>query len=229
MKSIKNIIPYIFSICLIYFLFVFSFYIILYFDDNFLLNLFDKFNVYNNLPFQISIVDAKKISTELMQYLIGKRPFLETTININGEIKELYSITAKIHMSDVRNIFVSNLKCSYISLALSIICLVYCIKLNIHINKLFKAYKNILIFLFVIVFIILIYGYIDFDSFFMMFHKVLFTNEYYLFNPNIDYIILMLPQELFQFVGFITISLFIFLNIIMLFILNFLRRIQPRP
>ena len=229
MKSNKSIIPYIFSISLIYFLFVFSFYIILYFDKSFLLNLFDKFKVYDNLPFKLSMEDAKKIATELMDYLRGARNFLETTININGEIKELYSITAKIHMADVRNIFLLNIKIHYYALSIAILCLVYCIRHNIDINQIYKAYKNTLLILSVFIIIIVVYASIDFDSFFMNFHKLIFTNDYYLFNPNVDYVILMLPEDLFQYIGFLVISLFVGLNIISIIILYLLTRIQHHP
>ena len=199
MKSIKSIIPYIFSISLIYFLFVFSFYAILYFDKNFLLNLFDKFKVYENLPFNLNIEDANKIATELMDYLRGASNFLETVININGESKELYSLTAKIHMADVRNIFMINIRCHYFSLSIAILCLLFCIRHNIGIEQLFKAYKNTLLVLSIFIIIILVYASIDFNSFFMDFHKIIFTNDYYLFNPSIDYIILMLPENLFHY------------------------------
>lgn len=229
MKSNKSIIPYIFSISLIYFLFVFSFYIVLYLDKNFLLNLFSKFNVYDNLPFTISIDDAKKIATELMDYLRGASHFLETTITINGNTKELYSLTAKIHMADVKNIFLFNIKCHYIALAISIVCLIHCLKHNIDINNIFIAYRNTILFLSIFLIIILVYANIDFDSFFMSFHKILFTNDYYLFNPNIDYIILMLPEDLFQYIGFLVVSLFISLNLAFIAILYILKRIQHRP
>ena len=229
MKSIKSIIPYIFSISLIYFLFVLSFYIVLYFDNNFLLNLFDKFKVYDNLPFKLTLDDARKIATELMDYLRGTRNFLETTISINGRVKELYSLTAKIHMADVRNIFLLNIKCHFFALSIAILCLIYSLRHNITIEQIFIAYKNILLLLSIFVVIIIVYAYIDFDSFFMNFHKIIFTNEYYLFNPNNDYIILMLPEELFQYIGFLVISLFIGLNMISITILYLLKRIQHHP
>ena len=229
MKSNKSIIPYIFSISLIYFIFVFSFYIVLYFDKNFLLNLFEKFKVYDNLPFKLSMDDAKKIATELMDYLRGARYFLETTININGEIRELYSLTAKIHMADVRNIFLLNIKIHYFSLSISILCLLYYLRHDIGIDQLFNAYKNTLSILAIFIIFILIYASIDFDSFFMNFHKLIFTNDYYLFNPNVDYVILMLPENLFQYIGFLVIMLFIGLNLLIITILYLLKRIQHHP
>lgn len=229
MKSYKSIIPYIFSISLIYFIFVFSFYIVLYFDKNFLLNLFDKFKVYDNLPFKLSMNDAKKIATELMDYLRGARNFLETTININGEVRELYSLTAKIHMADVRNIFLLNIKIHYFSLSISILCLLYYLRHDIGIDQLFNAYKNTLSILAIFIIFILIYASIDFDSFFMNFHKLIFTNDYYLFNPNVDYVILMLPENLFQYIGFLVILLFIGLNLLIITILYLLKRIQHHP
>ena len=38
---------------------------------------------------------------------------------------------------------------------------------------------------------------IDFDSAFTAFHKIFFNNDYWIFNPRLDQIINILPQEFF--------------------------------
>ncbi|MCL1989412.1 MAG: TIGR01906 family membrane protein [Defluviitaleaceae bacterium] len=51
---------------------------------------------------------------------------------------------------------------------------------------------------------------IDFDFFFYWFHRAFFNNDYWIFNPRYDPIILALPAELFMIKGFI-ITGFLFL------------------
>ncbi len=225
MKIIKKTIPYIYSILNIYFLFVLSFYIILYSDKNFLLKLFFKFNVKENLPFNISDNDLSKISYELMNYLRGHSLYLDTKIFINDSLKELYSITAKIHMADVRNIFITNIHFAVYSFIISsLIIIIYSYKNRL--NEIFYAYIKTIIGILFILLSIIAFALIDFSSFFMLFHKIIFTNEYYLFDPNIDYIILMLPEELFANVGLKVSILFIFIILLFTAFLYFSSKIQ---
>ena len=229
MKKFKNCFPYIFSIFIIYFIFITIFYIVLYHDKNFLINLFNKFDVYKNLPFKLSSEDIHNIATELMDFLIGKRAFLDTKIHINGQLTELYSLTAKIHMADVRNIFILNLNFRYIALSIAMLFLILSTKLDNPIQKIFIAYRNTLIFLLAIILIIVIYAIIDFNSFFMLFHKLIFTNEYYLFDPSVDYIILMLPERLFAYIGIKVIAYFVLTLGLLLLALYLFSKIQHRP
>lgn len=229
MKQLKQIIPYVFSICIIYFLFVAIFYFILYSDKNFLVKLFDKFNVYNNLPFKIETSDVYKISNELMDYLIGKSNILNTKININNQLVELYSKTAIIHMTDVRNIFIFNIHLSIISIIIAIISFLICIKSKLPIYKIFIAYRNTVIFLFVFLLFIILYAFIDFNSFFMLFHEIVFTNDYYMFDPSVDYIILMLPEKLFAYIGFRFVICFLLAVCLLFLALYLFSKTQHHP
>lgn len=229
MKQLKKIIPYVFSICIIYFLFVAVFYFVLYSDKNFLVKLFDKFDVYNNLPFKIETSDVYKISNELMDYLIGKSNILNTKININGQLIDLYSKTAIIHMTDVRNIFIFNIHLSIISIIIAIISFLICIKSKLPIYKIFIAYRNTILFLFAFLLIILIYAFIDFNSFFMLFHEIVFTNDYYMFDPSVDYIILMLPEKLFAYIGFRFVICFLLVVCLLFLALYLFSKTQHHP
>lgn len=229
MKQLKQIIPYIFSICIIYFLFVAVFYFVLYSDKNFLVKLFDKFNVYNNLPFKIETSDVYKISNELMNYLIGRSDILNTKININNQLVELYSKTAIIHMTDVRNIFIFNIHLSIISIIVATIFLIFYIKSNFSIYQLFIAYRNTILFLSAFLLFILIYAFIDFNSFFMFFHEIVFTNDYYMFDPSVDFIILMLPEKLFAYIGFKFVMCFLLAVCLLFLALYLFSKTQHRP
>jgi uncharacterized membrane protein len=60
----------------------------------------------------------------------------------------------------------------------------------------------------------------------MLFHKVLFKNDYYLFDPSIDYIILMLPEGLFFYIGQKVVICFIILITIFVALFHLLSKIQ---
>ena len=61
-----------------------------------------------------------------------------------------------------------------------------------------------LIILPIVLFIIFI---IDFDSAFTAFHKIFFNNDYWIFNPRLDQIINILPQEFFYHCAVLILSL----------------------
>lgn len=229
MNIYKKLIPVIFSLCLIYFLFVLSFYLVLYIDKDFLIKLFYKFNVFDNLSFLLSKSDIEKIAYELMDYLRGATSFLDTKVTINGTLTDLYSIKAKIHMADVRNIFLLNIKLHYFSLFVSIVMIYYANRFDISVKQISKVFKRTLIVILVLLVIIIIYAFIDFDSFFLLFHKLLFTNDYFLFDPTTDFIILMLPEQLFALIGVRFSIVFIFLNLFFVFLLHFLQKIPQSP
>ena len=63
-------------------------------------------------------------------------------------------------------------------------------------------------------FIILVVAYIiDFSKAFVIFHKIFFKNNYWVFDENIDPIIKALPEELFMIYGAVILGIIIILSI----------------
>lgn len=214
----KKLIIYISIICLIYSIIVLAFLIVPFFDKDLLLKLFDKYNVYQNLPFLISKEDVTKITYELMDYLRGKTPFLNTEVTMDGVKCAFYSLTSKIHMADCRNLFMAHASLARVAICISIFGFICTFKMNEKpLQKIFKAYKNTLIFLTIILVVIIAFACIDFDSFFILFHKIFFDNDLWLFDPNTDYIINFLPETIFIDIG-IKILIFIILALLFLYL-----------
>jgi integral membrane protein (TIGR01906 family) len=98
----------------------------------------------------------------------------------------------RIHFVEVKNIFVVLNYAMYGALFLSIIGIIYCIKKR---DYLFLKLNSI--FLFIIPVLLAIPFAVDFDKTFTIFHKLVFNNDYWLFDPKTDPIINILPQEFF--------------------------------
>ena len=201
-KIIGNIFPYIISLLLIIGAISISFYVAIYIDNNLLIKLFNKFNVYKDLTINLDLNDIKTIQNELMSYLQGKSDILNTKVHIDGILTDFYSAKSKIHMSDVRNLFLLDIYVSYIAIVFTI--LLYNIMGKTFDDYKFKIRKAYFIILpiFLLIFLsLIIYANIDFNSFFTKFHMLFFNNDYWLFDPNEDYIIQLLPEELFFAIG----------------------------
>ncbi|MCQ2610090.1 MAG: DUF1461 domain-containing protein, partial [Lachnospiraceae bacterium] len=159
-------------------------------DKDMLLKLFDKYHIYDTLPFDIPMEDVKKFVYELMDFLQGKQAFLNTQVTMNGKITDLYSITSRIHMADCRNLFMAHKYLAKVLLLPAAFGIVWTIMSEKEwYDSIFKAYKEILIFFAVLLAAIISFAVINFDLFFIAFHKIFFRNDLWLFDPRKDYII----------------------------------------
>lgn len=102
-----------------------------------------------------------------------------------------YSLEGKIHFIEVKNLF---LKINFLLFILIILCV-------ISINFIKKNYcilnlcSNILLTICTFIFLL---SYFNFNGVFTIFHKIIFSNEYWLFDPVKDPVIKMLPEEYFM-------------------------------
>jgi integral membrane protein (TIGR01906 family) len=103
-----------------------------------------------------------------------------------------YTNNGAIHFEDVKNLFTAIDYLLVITGIFSAIGIYYNIK-NRRLGFL-KTTSSLLIILPIVLFTVFI---IDFDSAFTTFHKIFFSNDYWLFNPRLDQIINILPQEFF--------------------------------
>lgn len=101
-----------------------------------------------------------------------------------------FSEKGKIHFYEVKRIY----KALDLILICSLVVLILCLLLN---RKFILLLRHASILLLVIPILILIPFIINFDSSFTFFHKLFFRNDYWLFAPNEDPIINILPQDFF--------------------------------
>ena len=200
-KKYNNIFFYLFSISLIYFVMFAAFYLVCFLDKNGLYKLIIKNETYNYLPFSLSDFDIKNVASELMKYISGKLPFLETKVTINGVLSEFYSVRSKIHMADVRNLILNFRNVTFISIIICIFSLFKIQKLDNAIDKIKSAYIKTLIFIAILLILLTIFATTNFDLFFTKFHETLFTNDLWLLDPSEDYIICLLPTKIFMIYG----------------------------
>lgn len=227
-NNFTNIFVVLFSIAIIYFVLFAAFYLVCFLDKDGLYKLIIKNETYKNLPFTLSNIDIKNIAVELMKYISGKIPFLETKVSIDGVLTDFYSVRSKIHMADVRNLIINFRNVSFLSIIICIISLFKIQKIDDAINKLKTTYLKTLLVIAILLIALIIYASSNFDAFFIKFHETLFTNDLWLLDPNEDYIICLLPEKIFMTYGLrIGIAMLIALCLPYLF-LQILSKIQLR-
>ena len=147
--------------------------------------------------------------------------------NLNKENRkfELPSIKSsengKIHFEEVRNIFQILNKIFNISLILSIILLIINI-LNKNIEFLKTTSKTLILMPLILMAPIIL----NFDGSFVLFHKLMFNNDYWIFDPALDPVINILPEEFFFHAGMMILILIIIASLTNYLIYKFLKREQ---
>ena len=67
---------------------------------------------------------------------------------------------------------------------------------------------------------------VNFEGSFILFHKIMFNNDYWIFAPNLDSVINILPEEFFFHAGLMILILIIIASLTNYLIYRFLKREQ---
>ncbi|UUC43052.1 TIGR01906 family membrane protein [Clostridioides difficile] len=139
--------------------------------------------------------------------------------NLNKNVSEFNLPTlksspqGKIHFEEVRNIFQNINKLAKLLLIVSLVGIILSVK-----NKNIKILKTTSITLIMMPLLLTVPILLDFEKSFIIFHKLLFRNDYWIFNPNLDPVINILPEEFFFHSGMMILIL-ILLSSILLFVM----------
>ncbi|HGM1415983.1 TPA: TIGR01906 family membrane protein, partial [Clostridioides difficile] len=118
--------------------------------------------------------------------------------NLNKNVSEFNLPTlksspqGKIHFEEVRNIFQNINKLAKLLLIVSLVGIILSVK-----NKNIKILKTTSITLIMMPLLLTVPILLNFEKSFIIFHKLLFRNDYWIFNPNLDPVINILPEEFF--------------------------------
>lgn len=155
-------------------------------------------NIYYNDISNLNISDMSGFTDEEIMlnydYLID--------YNLNNSVEEFnlptikYSKEGKIHFEEVRNIFQFIKRVCLISFLISLVGVIISIK-----NKNIKFLNTTSIMTIGLIIITAIPLLINFNYFFIKFHEIVFSNDYWIFDPDKDPVINMLPEEVFFHIG----------------------------
>lgn len=161
------------------------------FDENFYKKEFSKYNVYNNLKNN----DIENINNDVLNYLQFEK-------NNNLIENNFFNEREKIHLLDVKDliqIILSIYYFSMISIILLVITLIIFLKFNFRIivKKLLiiLAIGNLLTLLDAVLFFLL--SKFNFNFVFDLFHKTFFSPGTFTFNPELENIVVLYPENLF--------------------------------
>ena len=135
----------------------------------------------------------------MMAYLIGKEEKLSIVTDVDGEHQDFFNEQDRLHLADVRNLFLGGLKLRNYAVILATILMIVLRTKKADFRRLVPLGYLQALFVYLILAVILgVAMSIDFTSCFTLFHKLFFTNNLWIFDPETDYMIRMLPEGFFS-------------------------------
>lgn len=196
-----------------------SFQIAIYGDPEykFYQRLYEKYTVTDALNMEME--DVMEVTEYMMAYLIGEEEELSIVTDVDGQTQDFFNEQDRLHMLDVKNLFLGGLKLrTYLLIAVAVLLIVLLVKKadlkEVIVNAYGTAFK---IFLGILLFLAVAFT-VDFTACFTIFHEIFFTNDLWLFDAATDYMIRMLPEGFFasMVVRIVTIFVGILLAILLL-------------
>lgn len=156
-----------------------------------------KYKVTDSLGMELS--DVMAVTDHMMDYLIGQEPELSVETNVDGRQQDFFNAQDRLHMADVKNLFLGGLKLRTGFFLASLLLLAFLFVRKADMGKVLPAAYGIAMAVFVAVLIFLGIAFtVDFTRCFTIFHEMFFTNDLWMFDESTDYMIRMLPEGFFS-------------------------------
>ncbi len=209
MKRLLNVIV---SICLAIFMIGLSVIITLNIKDIYYKDI-DKLNIES-----MTTLSREEI-IEHYDYLID--------YNLNTKVDEFKLPTlasskeGKIHFEEVRDIFQSVKLLTIITGIISVVGGISQIR-----KREFKFLRNSSILIIILPALLAIPIAIDFNKCFVLFHEIMFSNDYWIFNPLLDPVINILPEAFFMHMGVAILVFMLLSSLVLQFIYRFTKKLN---
>lgn len=178
------------------------------FDEGFYADMHEELNITEVVGTDSG--ELARISAKIIDYLRNKTDSLDMKAEIGEESIEVFGEREKSHMVDVKKLFMGGFYLRNALLALLILSLFILYVLDD--RKMKKPGKAIIasgftVIIVSIIFVIMIFT--DFQKYFIIFHKIFFSNDLWMLYPETDVLIQMLPIEFFVAIVKRTVYIFI--------------------
>ena len=195
-KYLKRFIYALGAISLIVALVVISVEMTIY-NDSFFENEYKKYRVNEDLGMKIE--DVIDVSEQMMDYLKDERDDLVIYTTLRGQYREFFNDREKSHMIDVKNLLENAIRVRTGSIITFVLCIILLLlmkdKVYYGLSKAFLWTTGIVPVIILLIAFLIMIG--DFTKYWEMFHNIFFSNDLWLLDPNVDMMILMLPEEFF--------------------------------
>lgn len=225
MKNKYNLFSYIITISFIVFSFFFSIHFCC-FDESFYSKQHNKIMLYGkhiNEHIGISNEQLEELTSFTLDYLNDPKASLDKQMVIKSELREVFTDDEKAHMVDVRNLNLIANGILIVSTSIFLLSLVIYICYKMPAECLYDTFKKVIIRFLIIFGMLALWIFIDFNSFWTIFHKIFFVgNDLWILDLRKDILIMIVPPEFFNNLVIRIILYFAILNFLFFSTLNFI-------
>lgn len=166
-----------------------------------------------------------EVTEKMLDYLKDKRDNLDMTANIDGKVEEVFGEREKLHMVDVKDLFV---KATFLrNFSIIFVLIAFIAIFNFNKKMLINVFFSIkYVFGLLIMLILVLSGllYFNFNKYFTIFHEIFFSNDLWLLNPATDVLINMVPEIFFFTTALLIILIFFIMTTVVLITLEYLAK-----
>lgn len=197
MKLLHNTLGILCAFALMIILLITSVEAVTYWTPGYYEKEYAKYNVLEDVNMEMD--DLLDVTHEMMAFLRGNRADLHVPTIVGGQPREFFNAREIAHMEDVQGLFLKALALRRICLDVIIACVVLLFVLKAKIGQILPKMLCVGTVLFFAVLAALA-GIIstDFNKYFIIFHKIFFTNDLWMLDPNTDLLINIVPEPFFM-------------------------------
>lgn len=155
---------------------------------------YQKYDVLKNI--NMNEKDLLYVTEEMMSYLRGNRNDLHIKTTIDDTEQEFFNRKEIAHMEDVKILFLKGILIRKIGVMICIVAMIFLIFQNKKQFLLLSLKKGMISFIIIIAILSAIIS-TNFTKYFIIFHKIFFSNNLWILNPNTDRLINIVPEPFF--------------------------------
>lgn len=145
----------------------------------------------------ISDDELQTVTTHLLDYIKDKHDDLTINATIKGEVREVFNEKEKLHMVDVKNLYLNVMTVRNVLLIAVVLILAYSLYKGFFAMHIKQSYGQAFAIAFGVVLALGLYAITDFENFWLSFHYIFFTNDLFFLDPTKDILIMMVPEQFF--------------------------------
>ena len=196
MRKIQYGIGFLVALCMIVVVLITAFQLGICGDESFYEKEYRKYRVSKDLDMEME--DIVDVSRKMMDYLIGKRETLSVLTKIGGEEKDFFNEQDRLHMADVKALFLGGLDLRLWCLGLMVVLLGVLIFMKAKLREILpRVWEAAVLATALLAAFIGIAVANNFTRVFTKFHEIFFTNDLWMLDYANDYMIRMLPEGFF--------------------------------
>ncbi len=196
LKAAQTVCGIVYSLAIIVIVLVTAFDISVYGDLDYFEAEYEKYDVLSDLDMEMD--DVMEVTRHMMSYLRGNEDSLQITTVVDGERQDFFNDQDLFHMAEVRDIFVALYRMRIAAVVLLVLALAVLIATKAGIRRIFRYFQFCLVAFLAVAAVLGIIVAVNFSQAFVVFHHIFFNNDQWLFDPNTDLMINMLPEGLFM-------------------------------